>query len=299
MRPIQSEQPISSAATRQVSRKQNDVVEPAATNNDHVKTPTNVAGDKLTQIAKRFGLLSTGKKDITVEQRAERRKRINAARKQQNLETILEFAQSYMDNANVAEDVDPDWLYAFFCMAEEIFSSHMQALWGKILAAQVSRPNAFSMKTLHTLKQMTMRDAIALQHAVELTVRDKSEYGGRIISGYGRPGAFFGLLGGPNRNGINLSQHGLSYPNLLTLIDLNLIYSTEIETGQFNAGQEIELETYGKRMLLRCNVNGAVLQYYKYTQIGNELAKLIKVEPRDSYFAALKQSLAPVFNLTI
>ncbi|WP_157964604.1 TIGR03899 family protein [Algibacillus agarilyticus] len=257
------------------------------------------SNDKLLIIAKRFGLTSTSKKDVTVEQRAERRKRINAARKQQNLESILDFAQGYTDNANIAEDVDPDWLYAFFMMAEEIFSNHMQALWGKILAAQVSRPGAFSMKSLHVLKQMTMKEAIAFQHALTLTCKDRNEYGGRIISGYYKPTSLLSFFTHAKPHVVNLSQHGVNYPDLLTLIDLNLIYAAEIETGKLPIGHVMHLDVQQKKMQIRSKVQGGVLIYYKLTQTGNELAKLMKVESRDSYFSALKELLAPVFDLTL
>ncbi len=260
---------------------------------------------KLALIAQHFGLNRVtnphDKKATTIEQRAERRLRINKARKQQNLETIMDYALGYTDKSDVNDDVDPDWLYQFFELAESIFTPHMQAFWGKILAMQVTRPGCFSLKALKTLNQMTVTEANAFQKACALVCRDKAkdkgDYGGRIFSGFFRPASLFGLFGLPKVLSINLSHFGVSYPNLLTLIDLNIIYVSEIETGPLPLGYRLLLECNSKKLDVKARQQGAALQYYKLTQTGNELALLMKTGTNESYFQHLAHVLSPVFSV--
>ncbi len=262
---------------------------------------------RLAQIAQHFGLSRAknphDKKATTVEQRAERRHRLNKARKQQNLESIMDYALGYTDKSDVNDDVDPDWLYQFFELAESIFTPHMQAFWGKILAMQVTRPGCFSLKALKTLNQMTVTEANAFQKACALLCKDKTkergDHGGRIISGFFRPASLFGLFGLPKATSINLSHFGLTYPNLLTLIDLNIIYVSEIETGPLPLAYNLVLECNGKKLDIKVRQQGAALQYYKLTQTGNELARLMKTGASVSYFEHLTHVLAPVFSVNL
>lgn len=254
---------------------------------------------RLSQIAHRFGIAKTNtSKEQSIEQRAGRRERLNAARKQQNLEAIMEFAQQYIDSSSSQEEVDPDWLYQFFDMAETIFSSSMQHLWGKILSIQISKPGTFSLRALKTLNQMTFKEAIMFQHACALMVRDKLEYGGKIITGYYLPASFFSFLSKSQSKSINLSKFKLNYPELLSLIDLNLIYATEIEMAPLALGQAMEFDGMTSKVQIKASKPGLVLTYYKLTQIGNELTKLIATESRPDYFNQLPAVFNPVAEVS-
>ncbi|NTS78603.1 TIGR03899 family protein [Catenovulum sp. SM1970] len=295
--------PIITPANGANNKSDKKVTEEVKAQAQSEKYSTLSSQQKLTLIAKQFHL------DKRVQQgKSERESRFNRAQlrrqegeliKQQNLENIMSLALDYVDSSNSMQDVDPDWLHQFFELAERAYSEHMQALWGKILAIQVAKPGAFSLKSIKTLQQMTVKEAIALQHACCLMCREKGEYGGRIISGYFKPVSLFGLLGKPSVNRVNLSSFGLSYPNLLTLIDLGLIYAVEIESGPIANQKVVEFDAQGKQLKLQCNQGGAALQYYKFTQMGNELSKLIKVAPNASYYQHLASLFVPIFNFSI
>ncbi|WP_143871526.1 TIGR03899 family protein [Catenovulum sediminis] len=285
-----------SSATKapKVVNKQQETVSPRVQAHTHNHSAAYI----LSQIAHRYAVAgNTREGNLTIEQRAARRERINAARKQQNLENIMQQALSYVDEREPNEEVDPDWLFQFFEMAESIFSQPMQRLWGKILAMQTLRPGSFSLRSLSTLKQMTHREAIVFQSACAILVRDKQEYGARILTGcYALP-VWFGLLHPRKSKNVNLSKFGLSYPDLLSLIDLNLIYASEIESSM-EAGQIIELEGGAKRLRLSVKTGGQVLTYYKLTQSGNELSRLIACELNAAYVEQLAATLAPAFELS-
>ena len=49
--------------------------------------------------------------------------------------------------------------------------------------------------------------------------------------------------------------------------------------------------------VLHCKKNGAVLNYFKFTQTGYELAKLIRLAPEQSYLTELHQIVLPSFEV--
>ncbi|WP_016955368.1 TIGR03899 family protein [Catenovulum agarivorans] len=257
------------------------------------------ASFRLAQIAHKYGITSQVKGQLSLEQRASRRERLDSARKQQNLEMIMQQALSYVDDKVPNEDIDPDWLHQFFEMAESIFSTPMQKLWGKILAMQTLRPGSFSLRALSTLKQMTHRDALIFQAACNVTLKDKNEYGGRIFSGFYVLPTWFDLFKKDHGFAINLSKCGLNYPDLLTLFDLNLLYASEIETTELKKGQVIEMEIGSGKIQLQVAKSGYVLTYYKLTQIGNELARLIPAELNLNYLEQFAAVLEPAIHVNM
>ncbi|MCU4676068.1 TIGR03899 family protein [Catenovulum sp. 2E275] len=251
---------------------------------------------KLQAIAIKFGLdKATGpdKKPFTLEQRANRRDRLKLVQKQQNLERILEDAAEYIDSSNANEEVDPDWLYQFFEAAESIYSRPMQQLWGKILAMQTAKPNRFSLRALDTLKKMTYQEACTFQLACALLLKDKSGTGGKIMTGLYRQQGILNWFKPAKAKHINLSKFGLSYPDLLSLIDLGLIYSSEIESSPFPLGHALALETMQSKVILTIKQPNIILTYYKLTQAGRELASLIATSAKEEYFNQLSEIFAP------
>ncbi len=251
---------------------------------------------KLQLIATKFGInkkQSADKPGLTLEQRASRRERLKQAQKQQNLEHILEHATEYIDNSNAKSDVDPDWLYQFFEAAETIHSKPMQALWGKILAMQTARPDRFSLRAIETLKKMTYQEACTFQTACSLLLKDKSGTGGRIFTGLYRQKGIMEWFQPHKVKGLNLSKFGLNYPDLLSLIDLGLIYSSEIESSPFPKGHVLSLETMQSKLFLNVKQENTVLTYYKLTQAGRELATLIATSAKDEYFKQLAETFIP------
>ena len=101
----------------------------------------------------------------SVAERAQHRQRKLLSAHQANLETIFALALNYTPSDVTGVDLDADWGYQFFQMAEQIHNPKMQDLWARILASEIVSPGNFSQRSLAVLKQFTFREAILLEKA--------------------------------------------------------------------------------------------------------------------------------------
>ena len=225
----------------------------------------------------------------------ERRKQILETQKASNLQAVLNIALNVTIDEQTVDNLDPDWFFAFSTMAEEIYSRPMQELWGKIFAVEVARPGSFSLRTLQLLKTLTHRDAQVFTKAANVASKRNSDAVPRILVGYHRRKGFFSLFRKHHPEQVNLSTVGLSYPDLLALQEMKLIYASEIESGEYQEGQKVTLRCVSENISLTCKTAGVALVYYKFTPVGSELYKLVGKSPNDNYISAIKSVLNEVF----
>jgi len=226
----------------------------------------------------------------------ERRKQILETQKASNLQAILNIALNVTINEQTSDNLDPDWFFAFSTMAEEIYSPPMQELWGKIFAVEVARPGSFSLRTLQLLKTLTHRDAQVFNKAVNVASRRDNDAVPRV--GYHKRKGLFSLLKRPVPEQINLANVGLSYPDLLSLQEMKLIYASEIESGEYAEGQQVTWRCVNENISLTSKTSGVALVYYKFTSVGSELYKLVTKSPNEAYLTSIKSVLGEVFNVS-
>lgn len=261
--------------------------------------PATSSKDKMVSLFSRVGIspdmpLSDSKQRRQV---SERRKQILELQRIGNLQSILSIALSVSVTEKEAESVDPDWFFAFAAMAENIYSPAMQELWGKIFAVEVSHPGSFSLRSLETLRALTQRDAKVFGKAVSIASRRQGDTVPRILVGYHQRKNFWSLLARPAPAQLNLSVYGLSYPDLLALIDMKLIFSSEIESGEFQPGQQTQWRCGAENFSLQAKQAGTALVYYKFTAVGAELYKLVARHDNSQYLEALRNTLSPAFEM--
>ncbi|GAB2920534.1 TIGR03899 family protein [Rheinheimera gaetbuli] len=249
---------------------------------------------KHQQLAARSGA-ATNQTSLTVAERAERRLLMQKERQQLNLERIILLAQDYCPEQVSTQEVDPDWFQQFCQLVLDVSNGNMQQLWAKILAGEIASPGKFSLKTLHALQRMSYKEAIALQQAANLSCRSRQDPSGRIYFGYIRRPSLWQWLTGRGRAVINLSQFGLSYPQILSLTDIGLLHSAEIESGELATGHSLHWQ-YQQQLVSGKVRKNVVLQYYKYTASGAELLPLLSIQPNQAYLQAIKQLLAGVID---
>ena len=228
----------------------------------------------------------------------ERRKQILETQKASNLQAVLNIALNVTINEQTSDNLDPDWFFAFRTMAEEIYSQPMQELWGKIFAVEVARPGSFSLRTLQLLKTLTHRDAKVFNKAVNIASRRNNDAVPRILVGYHKRKGLLSLFKRPVPEQINLATVGLSYPDLLSLQEMKLIYASEIESGVYAEGQQVTWRCVNENMTLTCKTSDVALVYYKFTSVGSELYKLVTKSPNNAYLQELKAVLGEVFNIS-
>ncbi|TMP40369.1 TIGR03899 family protein [Pseudoalteromonas citrea] len=228
--------------------------------------------------------------------RALKRQQLTKIQRQLNIEAIMANALALCPDVTSRGRPDPDWLEHFIDLAEDIANQSMQKLWAKILVGETVSPGTFSIKSLQTLKQMTQREATALQKCAPLCGYLAKEDSYIILIGYYKKPSFFDLLRKGNKESINLSKAGLSFPNVLTLMDIGLLYRQEIESSNLKPEQPFSLSFQGKTLSLTAKSNDLVLSYYKLTQTGDELKKLITVPINKQYKGQLEQAFNEEFD---
>ena len=251
------------------------------------------------QLANRSGAeleLQTGYQQLSVLQRAQRRERMQKERQQNNLEQVMRLTQDYCPEHVASLEVDPDWFQQYCDLVLNISNPGMQQLWAKILAGEIGRPGSFSLRTLFLLHQMSYKEALALQRAASLTCKVRQQDSGHIYFGYLRSPSVWQLLTSRRKAVLNLSQFGLTYPQILSLIELNLLHPSEIESGALDPATSLDLWYHQQLLQLKAKVPGLVLQYYKFTPMGTELLPLLSSQPNSNYLQALKQLLGPVIQ---
>ena len=238
-----------------------------------------------------------GLRTNSIESRVHKREKIAAQRKLNNIERVFEKALAFCIEQDKNERIDPDWFYNFVSMAEEIHSSSMQELWGKIFAVETSRPGSFSLRTLLTLKQLTQKDAQTFRRAVSLSSRRRDDTTPKLLTGFYQKPSMFALFSLRKEQQLNLAMFGLSYPDLLSLMDLGLIHQTEIESGEWPMDAKFEWRSNGQIFNLTARKNGTTLKYYKFTTTGAELFTLVGANKQEKYLEALKLTLTSAFTI--
>lgn len=229
--------------------------------------------------------------------RVARHQKLRAQMKLQNLEKIMGLSMEFSLENGIHENLDPDWFFSFIDLAEQIYSPAMQELWGKIFAVEVSRPGTFSLRSLQTLKRLTQKDAQIFKTAVKLACRKKGEHNPKLIFGYHQKPNVLSILGIQKDHHLNLAEFGLAYPDLLSLMELGLIYNSEIESGELNPNSRNEWRCGKEVFNLAPRRRGLTLNYYKFTATGAELFRLVSGHPDIEYLSALKNTLSTGFEL--
>lgn len=254
---------------------------------------TTAARQRFGQLLSRAGA-GTVDGSLSLAERAARRRQMQRERQQANLERIMALAEEYCSVQLPPQEIEPDWFNQYCELVLDISNANMQQLWAKILAGELASPGRFALKTLLTLKQMSVREAVALQHAATISCRLRTEQAARIYFGYSRKPSLWHWLTGRQLALLNLSQFQLSYPQILSLIDIGILHSSEIESGELQSGQRLHWQLQQQVLSGSVKQAGVVLQYYKYTPTGAELLPLIQCQPHQNYVNALQQLLASV-----
>lgn len=266
---------------------------PIASQKNAENLNTQTTRERISQWFAQIGIApdEQGRHCASIDNRVLKRDKLAAHRKLRNIESVLEKALNFCIEDNKDEQLDPDWFFNFVKMAEEIYSPAMQELWGKIFAVETSRPGSFSLRTLQTLKLLTHKDAQIFRHAVTLASRRHGEQTPKLIIGYQQKPSVWSLFSLRTEHNLNLGKFGLGYPDLLSLMDLGLIYQSEIESGELAPNSAIEWKNSGQSFQLTARKPGTILIYYKFTSTGAELFTLVGVNQPGIYLDELKRIL--------
>ncbi|SHH93113.1 TIGR03899 family protein [Ferrimonas marina] len=231
----------------------------------------------------------------TLLQRADQRSKRRAEQYQLNVESVLNHALNFSDNSLAGHEPDPDWMHQFLMLSEQIHSSRMQEMWGRILATELGQPGAFSLRSLECLRRMTQRDALLLARAVALSCTLNAESSRTIVLGYSSRSAFGGLVRSRQPQ-LSLSRFGLPYSAILSLREQGILYNAELETGVLEEAKPLRLRFINKTLLMTPKHDRLRLRYYRFTPLGQELARLAQDHSDPDYIAALSKLVPRDFD---
>ena len=237
-------------------------------------------GSSRDQLVRGFHALGVDYRQIkhnesTFAERYEKRRLHMVRRAQQNLESIFKLALDYAPAQSTHDGIDLDWLSIFTDHAQQISNPSMQQLWARILAAESSKPGSFAVRTLTILQRLTTRDADVLTRAQSLTAYDFQQSSYKIMTGYYRKPTIFTWVTLDHALPLNIARAGLSYPDLLTLSDLGVLYPTAIESAELSTSSQVGLQFGNTKIQLQPKRRSLVTTYYKYTAQGEELLRLL------------------------
>ncbi|MCC4832808.1 TIGR03899 family protein [Shewanella sp. 10N.7] len=259
------------------------------------------ARKKALLLGKMLGLASEEEyrpSQASIGERSQFRLQKNQILHQLNLETIFSLALNYTPSDVTGEDLDPDWSYQFFQMAEQISSRRMQDLWARILASEIVKPGKFSLRTLAILKQLTQREAQILEKALGMSVKLNTETRYKLLNGYRIQGGIQQYFRKTSTVNVGLSKFGLPYSSILTLMDAGILHSSEFETGILEKNAAILLSMTEHHIKISPRSNNLLFSYYRFTPVGDELCILVQAKADNDFTKALAQSLKVDFNVT-
>ena len=231
----------------------------------------------------------------SVAERAEYRQRKQLSQYQTNLESIFALAINYTPSDVTGVELDPDWRYQFFQMAEQIHNRKMQDLWARILASEIVNPGNFSLRTLAVLLQLTFREALIFEKALGMSVKINTEPRFKLLSSYRINGGMKQYFRKHTQTNFGLSQFGLPYSSILTLVDAGVLHKSEFETGLLNNNEHIQLTMCNATLSLKPKHQHLLFTYYRFTTVGDELCQLIQAKSDDEFINAVKTMLAKDF----
>jgi uncharacterized repeat protein (TIGR03899 family) len=283
-------------------KQQESIVIDSSENNQKTRSSSNLSTqNQLLILAKQFaldGAMAPESKQMPLEDRASRREHISLLRKQNNLESIIQKSLSYCPNTLPSTKADQDWFNQFTFLAQDISNNTMQDLWAKILAREVEQQGTFSLKSLAIFKSMSITDAKLLAKVCSLVVKDSSKRNTRIISGAYKTPGIFSFFSKNTQSRVNLNQCDISYSELLSLADNNIIFIQEAESNELQKGEQMKFNFNGKDLTLTAKKNRCGIRFYKFTSIGSELATLISDKPNKSLIPLLESSLKSHFSVS-
>lgn len=207
--------------------------------------------------------------DTELISRAKRRLLEREIEGQLNVEAIAEQAAANMPPSVSPAPISEDWRRKFFVEAENVCEADMQALWGKVLAGEVSAPGSYSLRTLDVLRQLSKPEAEAFRVAANLANSS-------------------GVIFEPHRNGKGITKFGLDYGVRLLLRESGLLHDGDslLRTWAGISDEHTEDAFYiGAQPVLinRPSLKDLEIPSLALTKAGMELSRLIEKETPEEY----------------
>jgi len=174
----------------------------------------------------------------------------------------------------------------------------MQELWAKILYVEVNDPGSFSLKTLKIFRAMNIKEAKIFSKACAVAVCDINSQNIRIITGYNVKAGILNSFAAHKNERFQLNRFGLSYTDIMILAGMNILFAEEIESTSSAKQGKLQFSYNGLAFNIKPKKSDCILSFYKFTQVGTELAQLISDSPDEEFYADLKLRLGYHYDIS-
>lgn len=218
--------------------------------------------------------------------RAQARATAKVLREQINVEDVLRNAAESLGESGIKEEPsaepDDDWWNTFEDEAAKKSSDEMKAVFGRILAGEISRPGSFSIRSVRSVGEMDRSTAELFARLCSLSINSVIE--ARVVS----------VVGNAASNA--LQSYGLGFAELQTLEQHGLINSDYNSWRDYTkvAALPFPIEYVGKvfRFIKIKEAAGELkLHGVSLTKIGHELRGIVSLTEQPTYTTALTDFL--------
>lgn len=159
------------------------------------------------------------------------RREINVTR------AVLAAEADLQSDAASPPDNEPteDWLFRWRDHAATTSADELTSLWGKVLAGEVRAPGRFSLRTLDFLKNLSQREALAIERVAAFIVQSAIPWTPQNA-----------VAQGPREDDL-LEMHDLGLLSGAPGLALSITWPTEIDTGN---GYQRLLRAKGRALLV-------------------------------------------------
>ena len=226
-----------------------------------------------------------------------------------NLAQIVTEAEHALPPGQVP-DVEPDlaWTSSFSEAAQDVSDEDMQEMWARVLAGEVARPGATSLRTMNVLRNLDQATAQTFRRlcslSVSITIRairaEDSDHrmvtldlDHRVVSleglaaenSLGDYGLAFDVLNLLNEHGLIIAEYNSRYDYRLCITEQRAgVLGPEPPLGFRYQGREWVFVPDGERDLSKeLEVSGVAL-----TRAGKELSRVVELETVPEYDEALR-----------
>ena len=200
--------------------------------------------------------------------------------KTKNFLDIAEIADGMVQkksNKSNGKQYNFDWFIRYYEASGNISDKEMQILWAKILAGEIEKPSAYSLRTLDVLRNISKEEAERFVKICNAAIKIESgKYAIPADHDY-------------------ISKNIINYSDILMLEEIGLINSGSgiYINDDLESDTESKLYMYGSLIVkaIACEKRKFSLRVYPFTNVGNELATLIDRESNEENFLNLCKKL--------
>lgn len=198
------------------------------------------------------------------------------AKKQNNIEAIINKALPEVTEQARPDQVEDDWITHFFDKCRLISDEEMQSLWARVLAGQVNSPGRYSKRTVEILSYLEKTDAMLFSKLCSFGI----DIDGHII-----------LFIYDIHHSI-FTDNGITFEVISHLESLGLIQFIFPSCYDWDLEQKGYALYFGDKVWYDCHKpKNNILQvgHVLLTQAGQQLAPISGAQPIDGFFNHVKK----------